>query len=348
MDNWTSKIIRKTIGIWNIIIIPKGTTIYSGYDLFTINNFKKNYNYYSTFPVACHYAFNNIHKDNPVSNPDYRAVYSYVLNDDLILLDMENQHNYEILKKMAKYPSYQMISFAFDNGKRRFSLKDIDNEINKWLCQKISRKTKKNVQLDGYAYTENIGNHNEIMICKSTKIDMSKYENIYRYIRADKEHIYNVNKKGNILNRIEISKIHFKINDKLIRLEIRADPTLIPYGYDLDKTIKVKKIPDNFIKNVNIKRIMDNYVMIQFLKDKYILKELYPKTHAYYSKIIKIEMEKIKKDSVSPKKDSVSPMKDSVSPMKDTKKGKVKKHKDVHKFVLSYNKATGMYERKYI
>ena len=275
IDDWRDKIIREQIGDWFVIRIPKGTILYTGNNLPTIGNLKSILNYFSTFPVACHYAFNSM-SERPVNNPDYRCVYSYILNQDLVLLDMENKGNYHKLNPLI---SYDYFASSFNNGVKRISYNTkIDDEISSILCSIINN-------LDGYAYTEYMNNHNEIMLCNTHKINMLNYQYLYRYIRADNNFLYETDKLGNITSKINISKdIIFNIGKKVIPIKIQCDPTLFPYGYDKDHNINNLKT-DNFLKNNEVNEIMIEYIKKYIINGKYNyeIMYLYPKSYDYYS-----------------------------------------------------------------
>ena len=302
LEDWTKSIRRERIGNYDVIIVPKNTILYSGKSL--IHNDKKtnnlNVSFYTTFDVATDYAFNP-NLTTLMYTADYSAVYSYKLDNDLILLDMESKENYKRLRDIPNIPRYDenrdILKYLFDDGNERVSYIDIDNKFINWLCNNIKSNT---IPVSGYGYTEILRNHNEIMICDNKGIT-NKIENIYRLLPfINLDYIYET-KEGEITNKINVRDIYYIINNKRYNIyPIYYNKIELPYGADIDNNKKIytkNKNIDKYLYTKELRKILVEYVyrLFNVSSEKEIMRTDYPKSYEdnlkEYNKLLKGEEE---------------------------------------------------------
>lgn len=292
--DWTKHIIRTTINDYDVIIIPKNSIIYSGKSLkHYLDDGSENIgaSFYTTFDVATDYAFNP-NLMNSIDPTDYYGVFSYKITKDIVLLDMESSKNYENLHKLSDIPrlkymnNIDILTYSFNNGNKRYSDVEVDILLINWICKKIEDNV---IPVIGYAYTEKMQNHNEIMIC-SNKAKPKKIENIYRTIPyLDENYIFET-KNGVITNKINIKDISYKVNNKVYNININREKSYVVYGGNYDEDIELYKRNKNIDKFMYIKElnnILIEYVYKYFNTDEYKedYREIFPKSYIENTKL---------------------------------------------------------------
>lgn len=267
-EDWKKCAIKRNIDGWDMLTLEKGTYLYQGVSLVKDYEYKNprsnnrlavdplHYvnNWFSNLPVAASYAFKTI------GGGEYGKVISYVVIEDIDLLDMASLNNYERFYELGiKIPyydpanpsaqsyndRYDLLQTMFGYNKRRrvnrlerYSDLEQDLLFSYWFCRL-------NIA-DGWGYTYLAGLNPEVFICDLSKITLTPYE--YRFVGE-----YDTN---------TILETH---NGNLTGVEIAAAQDLGLYNLESVYDYRRPYEPDNSISD---KFLRDDQLGLNFVDDR--------------------------------------------------------------------------------
>lgn len=263
-QDWTLSAVKGTHNGYDILILPPATFLYSGVSARDMpEQGLGRLRYFASLKTAMWYAFSS-----DFQKGTFGKVIMATTDREFKLLDMTSANNYAKLRQNYTVPEWSpgkgdILKYAFDDGARRSSHRQIDGEVDDFLCSRA-----KEIGVDGWGLTSMKGWHDEISVCENTGISRSPYELRYPENGSDN---FVWTKFGKVKYAIPqdklqgglFKKVHYSGDDEYFGDINKQSDSFLMEGMEpvTDADLEAKK--EEVLKHVESKRELDKQERVE-------------------------------------------------------------------------------------